>query len=163
MVATDQRAKAPGSAASRSAALETLGVAFRGLLGAVRRMRGRETRTHDALSDAQYRLLFGLRDIDTMSSGELAELADLSPATATQMLEALAAGGLVRRERSSEDRRVVLTSLTARGMALLEARHARFMPRWTEALAPFSEAELRTTAAVLESLRAMFDDIRTDG
>jgi DNA-binding MarR family transcriptional regulator len=145
-------------AASRSAATE-LGASFKRCLASVRRLRGRQTHTHDGLSDAQYDLLLGLRDHETLATSELAALADLSPATATQMLEGLEADGLVRRVRSQTDRRVVLTSLTDRGLALLQARHAKIAPRWEAALAQFSDAELRTAAAVLERLRVMFDEI----
>jgi MarR family transcriptional regulator, organic hydroperoxide resistance regulator len=141
----------------REAARE-LAASFKGVLAAVRRLRGRETRRDGSLSDAQYGLLFGLREQDEVSSGELATLADLSPATATQMLDALAAAGLVRRVRSERDRRVVLTSLTERGHALLEERHARIAPRWNAALSGFSDDELRTAAAVMDSLRTVFDE-----
>lgn len=142
----------------REAARE-LGASFKGVLAAVRRLRGRETRGDGSLSDAQYGLLFGLRERDAVSSGELATLADLSPATATQMLDGLAAAGLVRRVRSDRDRRVVLTSLTDRGHALLEERHARIAPRWNAALDRFSDEDLRTAAAVMDSLHAMFDEL----
>ncbi len=137
-------------------AATALGASFKGVLAAVRRLRGRETRG-EGLSDAQYGLLFGLRDHEQLSSGELACLADLSPATAAEMLEGLAAAGLVRRIRSQRDRRVVLTSLTVRGHALLEERHAHYAPRWHASLEEFSEAELRTAAAVLDRLRDMFN------
>jgi DNA-binding MarR family transcriptional regulator len=139
-----------------------LGAAFKGLMASVRRMRGRESRHHDELSDAQYRLLVGLRDHESLSSRELACLADLSAATTTEMLDGLAAAGLVRRVRSEKDRRVVLTSLTADGHAKLEERHAQFLPRWDAALDGFSDDELRTAAAVLNRLRGMFDQIGDD-
>jgi DNA-binding MarR family transcriptional regulator len=141
------------------AAAREVGASFKGVVAAVRRLRGRETRRDGSLSDAQYGLLFGLREQDEISSGELATLADLSPATATQMLDALAAAGLVRRTRSERDRRVVLTSLTERGHALLEERHARIAPRWNAALSGFSDEELRTAAAVMDSLRTVFDEL----
>ncbi|MGI8714452.1 MAG: MarR family winged helix-turn-helix transcriptional regulator [Solirubrobacteraceae bacterium] len=140
-----------------------LGLAFKGVLASVRRLRGRETRSVSCLSDAQYGLLFGLRDQDEVSAGELATLADLSPASTTQMLDALEAAGLVRRERSLKDRRVVLTSLTERGHALLEERHARIAPRWNAALAQFSDDELRTAAAVLDRIRGVFDTTTPGG
>jgi DNA-binding MarR family transcriptional regulator len=156
---TSGRKAAKDQAATREAALE-LGAAFKGVLGAVRRLRGRETRSsNNNLSDAQYGLLFGLRERDEVSSGELAALAGLSPATATQMLDGLAAAGLVRRARSVTDRRVVLTSLTEHGHALLEERHARIAPRWNAALSQFSDDELRTAAAVMNSLREVFDEL----
>jgi DNA-binding MarR family transcriptional regulator len=158
MTTTSGAKAAAARVVTREAALE-VGAAFRGVLGAVRRLRGRETRCSGSLSDAQYGLLFGLRDRDEVSSGELAALADLSAATATQMLDGLAAAGLVRRARSVSDRRVVLTSLTEHGHALLEERHARIAPRWNAALSQFSDEELRTAAAVMNSLREVFDDL----
>ncbi|MBV8953324.1 MAG: winged helix DNA-binding protein, partial [Solirubrobacterales bacterium] len=82
--------------------------------------------------------------------------------TATEMLDPLAASGLVRRERSERDRRVVLISLTDRGRRLTEERRARFEPRWRAALAEFSDAELLTAAAVLDRMRAMFDELRSE-
>ena len=74
-------------------------------MGAVRRLRGRETHSPDELSDAQFQLLFGLRAGKLLSGGELACVAGLSPATTTQMLDGLEAAGLVVRERSLQDRR----------------------------------------------------------
>lgn len=149
-------------------AADDLGRAFKGCLAAVRRMRGRETRRGpDELSDAQYGLLFGLRDHESLPTNELACLADLSAATATEMLDGLVAAGLVSRMRSDRDRRVVLISLTDHGHELVARRHARFAPRFEAALAEFSDADLLTTAAVLDRLREMFDGIRpgagTDG
>jgi DNA-binding MarR family transcriptional regulator len=143
------------------AAAEEVARAFKSCLRAVRRLRGRETRCAPGeLSDAQYGLLFGLREHETLPTSELAFLADLSPATATGMLDGLEASGLVSRVRSDRDRRVVLTSPTERGRALVDERHARFAPRLEAALAEFSDAELQTAAAVLERLREMFDEIR---
>jgi len=143
----------------RPAAVE-LGQAFKSCLSAVRRMRGRENRAHGELSDAQYGLLFNLVDHEALPTSELACLANLSPATATGMLDGLVAAGLVERTRSEADRRVVLIALTEHGRALVSARHARFAPRFSAALAEFSDEELTTAAAVFARLGAMFDEIR---
>lgn len=140
-----------------------LGRSFKGAMAAVRRLRGRETRGHGELSDAQYGLLFSLRDHEALSSSELACAADLSPATATEMLDALVASGLVLRKRSDRDRRVVLISLTDHGRMLIEERRARFEPLWRAAFSDFTEDELRTTAAVLDRMRDMFEELRGDG
>jgi DNA-binding MarR family transcriptional regulator len=142
--------------------LTQLGRSFKRAMAAVRRLRGRETRRPGELSDAQYGLLFGLREHTELSSGELAVAADLSPATTTEMLEALETAGLVRRARSQRDRRVVLISLTERGRELVTERHARYEPRWRAAFAEFTEDELRTAAAVLERMAEMFDSLRED-
>jgi DNA-binding MarR family transcriptional regulator len=148
--------------ATRLTASAQLGASFKGLMAAVRRLRGRETQRHEGLSDAQYRLLFGLRDHVTLSTGDLACLAEVSSATVTEMLDGMAAAGLVERVRSEKDRRVVLTSLTERGNTLVEERHARFAPRWEAALSEFTADELGVSAAVLDRLRAMFDEIADD-
>lgn len=133
-----------------------VGRAFKGAMGAVRRLRGRETHRLDAVSYAQYGLLFGLAEGE-LSSSELAFAADLSPATVTQMLEHLEADGLVQRKRSERDKRVVLVALTPRGDEVVSQRRAKFEGRWQTALSGFSEEELLTAAAVLDRLHEMFD------
>jgi DNA-binding MarR family transcriptional regulator len=151
---------APAIDAGVRPAAAQLGQAFKSCLSAVRRMRGRENRAHGELSDAQYGLLFNLVSHEALPTSELACMANLSPATATGMLDGLVAAGLVQRTRSERDRRVVLTSLTAHGRALVDARHARFAPRFSAALAEFSDGDLRIAAAVFARLGAMFDEIR---
>lgn len=146
------------SAGPRQEALEAVGLAFKGALAALRRMRGRESHHPGELSYAQYGLLFGLADGGPRSSRELAAAADVSPATAAEMLDGLAAAGLVERTRSREDKRIVLTSLTPRGRALIEERQASYEPRWHAALSEFSDDELLTTAAVLGAVRSFFDE-----
>jgi DNA-binding MarR family transcriptional regulator len=139
-----------------------VGRSFKRAMAAVRRLRSRETRRPGGLSDAQYGLLFNLRERSELSSSELAVAADLSAATATEMLEPLEQAGLVTRNRSERDRRVVLISLTERGRGLVDERRAHFEPRWRAAFAEFSEEELRTTAAVLDRMAALFDDLHDD-
>jgi len=140
-------------------AAEEVARSFKRALAALRRMRGRETHRPGELTDAQYSLLFCLRDESQMSLRDLADAADLSPASATEMLDGLAVAGLVERQRSDRDRRVVLTSLTADGRVLVEERRARFEPRLRAALEPFGEDELVAAAAVLDRLRDMFEEI----
>jgi DNA-binding MarR family transcriptional regulator len=145
-------------AVGRTETLEALGRAFKGTVAALRRLRARETHRPDELSYAQYGLLFGLSDGEPKSSRELALAADVSPATAAEMLDGLAASGLVERMRSNEDKRIVLTSLTDRGREVVDRRHARYEPRWHAALERFNEEELLTAAEVLDALREMFDE-----
>jgi DNA-binding MarR family transcriptional regulator len=130
---------------------------------AVRRLRGRETQRLGRLSYARYSLLFGLAAEPQLSGSQLALIADLSPATVTQMLDHLEADGLVERVRSDRDKRVVLTSLTARGRELVEERRARLEGRWREALADFDDDQLENTAEVLDRLAKLFDEFEEDG
>jgi len=138
---------------------EQVARSFKGAMAALRRMRGRETRRPGELTDAQYGLLFCLREQAQMSVRELACAADLSPASVTEMLEGLEAAGLVERTRSDRDRRVVLTSLTDGGRALVESRRAQWDPRLRGALEPFREEQLLAAAAVLDRLRDMFEEV----
>ena len=131
-------AGSPGPAAATAAVAERLplgpgpdtphgqlGAAFKRAMVAVRRLRGRETHRSDQLSYAQYGLLFGLAGMCERSARDLAEHADLTPATVAQMLESLETQGLVTRTRSEQDRRIVLSSLTERGEQLVAERHAK--------------------------------------
>ena len=144
------------------AAVTRFALPFKGAMAAVRRLRGRDTHRPEELSYAQYCLLFGLADRGELSASELAGLADVAPATATQMLASLVAGGFVERSRSERDRRMVLVSLTARGSELVAARRARYEALWARALAQFSERELETATAVLDCARAVFDEIANE-
>jgi DNA-binding MarR family transcriptional regulator len=138
---------------------EQVGLSFKAMMAAVRRLRGRETHRPGELSYAQYSLLFGLADGRARSARELGELADLAAPTVAQMLDSMTSAGLVVRVRSDEDKRIVLTSLTERGRAVVEERRCRMEPRWRAALSEFSDDELSAAAAVLNRLRDLFDEL----
>lgn len=139
-----------------------LGVAFKRAMVAVRRLRGRETQRSEQISYAQYGLLFGLAEMCERSARDLAEHAELTPATVAQMLVSLEAQGLVKRTRSAQDRRVVLNSLTHRGAQLVAERHAQMEPRWRAALDEFDDAELVIAARVVDRLADFFDALLKD-
>jgi DNA-binding MarR family transcriptional regulator len=139
-----------------------LGTAFKRAMVAVRRLRGRETHRSEQISYAQYGLLFGLAGMCERSARDLAEHADLTPATVAQMLESLETQGLVTRTRSEQDRRVVLSSLTERGEQLVAERHAQMEPRWRAALDEFDDTELVVAARVMDRLADYFDDLLED-
>ena len=140
-------------------AYERLAVSFKAVTAALRRLRGRETHRPGELSYAQYGLLFGLAQGGALPARDLAYVADLSPATVTQMLDGLERAGLVERVRSDSDKRVVLTSLTERGREIVERRRQQLEPRWRAALADFSEDDLLNAAAILDRLREMFEEL----
>jgi DNA-binding MarR family transcriptional regulator len=142
---------------AREQALTRLGAAFKGVTAATRRLRGRETHRPGELSFAQFHLLFHLAEQGRLSTGQLATAAELVPATATQMLDGLERAGLVERERSEEDRRIVMCALTPRGRKVVAERRAEIERHWQDALAAFSPSELETAADVLEHLRTMLD------
>ncbi len=158
-VATGEREN--GSDVHR-AAVSNFALAFKSAMGAVRRLRGRDTHRHGEPSYAQYGLLFGLAEQGELSASELACLADVAPATATQMLDHLAAGGFVERTRGEHDRRIVLVSLTERGRELVAARRKRYEALWTTQMADFSVAELECATAVLQRAAAVFVEIAAE-
>lgn len=153
----------PTTVADREAAMASFSTAFKGAMAAVRRLRGRETHRPGELSYAQYGLLFGLSERGTLPASELAAVADLAPGTASQMLDALAAHGLIERMRSERDRRIVLVSLTERGSEIVAGRRARYEPLWRVAFADFSDEELRTAAAVLQRAGGLFERMVDEG
>jgi DNA-binding MarR family transcriptional regulator len=154
----------PPPAGAEPDPVNEIGPAFKAAMASVRRLRGRERRQRGEMRDAQYSLLFSLwhSGRTELSAGELAHLADLTPATATELLDELEGAGLVQRRRSEQDRRVVLVSFTAQGLAAVEARRRQMEPRWREAFAEFSGEELRTAVAVLERMRQFFDQLAAE-
>jgi MarR family transcriptional regulator, organic hydroperoxide resistance regulator len=143
----------------RSTELTELGKAFRRVFRSLSRLRGRDTHLEGTeLSHAQCELLFELEERGELSAGELAAAAQLTPATVTQMLDHLAAGGHVERARLETDRRVVVSRLTPRGRLAIEAKRERWQSRWEQALADVDVEELRAATRVLTRLRAVFDD-----
>ncbi len=166
MTATHASAHAPSAAVAGTASpspaevdpLTSVGQSFKTAMGAVRRLRGRETQRIGKLSYAQYSLLFGLAAEPQLSASQLACVADLAPATVTEMLDHLEADGLVERVRSDRDKRVVFVSLTRRGRTLVGQRRADWERRWQAALAEFDDEQLLAAAAVLDRLAELFDE-----
>ena len=56
----------------------------------------------------------------------------------------------------------VTCSLTPGGEAVVAERRARSEQRWQAALADFEVSELAVAAAVLDRLRALYDDVAGD-
>jgi DNA-binding MarR family transcriptional regulator len=71
----------------------------------------------------------------------------------TRLLDRLEGAGWVERERSEEDRRVVLTRLTDPGHDLVEVIHPRLMEVHAEVLGHMKESELKTLRRLLQKAR----------
>jgi DNA-binding MarR family transcriptional regulator len=69
---------------------------------------------------AQFRALVVLAVRGTLRSADIAEELQVNPSTGTRMTDRLAAKGLVRRVRSTDDRRVVRLRLTRAGHDIVE-------------------------------------------
>ncbi len=154
--ATDKVSKFAGP---REAQLAELGQAFRHAFRSLRSLRGRDTHLRPGrIGHAQYELLSELYERGPLPAGELAVAAGLSPAAVSQMLDHLAAEGHVERDRSTTDRRIVVTKLTRRGRRQIEARRKLWGSRWEQALEGVDDEELRIASAVLERIGTVFDD-----
>jgi DNA-binding MarR family transcriptional regulator len=70
----------------------------------------------------------------------------------TRVLDQLEKRGLIRRERSETDRRVVLLHLTPDGRRVVETLLPIVVERLNHALAEFSAAEVATLARLLRRL-----------
>ena len=141
----------------RAQSMDALAQSFKRATAAARRLRGRETQRPGALSHSQYQVLFELLRRGELPAGGLAAVADVSPASMTQMLDRLADAGLVERVRSEQDRRVVGARLTDAGQSACEERRAALEPLWNEMLAGYTVKELDTAAAVLDRLAEFFE------
>ena len=93
--------------------LEVMPAAMRGLAAEMRNKPGN-------LDPAHFRLLAKLHH-DTLSLGELAQMAAVSPATISRTVTTLEERGWVERTNSPEDGRVVLVRLTDQGEAVLQS------------------------------------------
>ena len=148
---------APGK--PREAELEELRLALQEMLGAHRRLRSRDSRIAGAIGFAHYRLLSVLRREGATTASNLAQAADLAPATVTEMVDALVGAGLVERVRDTEDRRIVRVSLTPRGRRAYDAKRARFVKAWGNELSDLDPDALRGATVVLERLAQFFDGL----
>jgi DNA-binding MarR family transcriptional regulator len=157
----DAPADAPaGAPAEREDVLDGLRLAFGELMGAERRLRGRDNEREGALSFAEMRGLFLLCDqTEGVTAGRLAKLAELTPASVTSLLDHAEHEGIVERTRSAQDRRVVLVSLTDAGRALIESKRERWRGRWGSALADLPAEDLAAAARVMRRVAGMLDAV----
>lgn len=145
----------------RSEALAAVREELSCLMGAERRLRGRDQHreTDDGLTIAQVRALFALDQSDAATPGEIAETARLSPASVTAMLDDLERDGIVTRVRSDSDRRRVLVTLTDKGRTVLKKRRRLWLKRWDEAMADVPERDLDAAAEVLRRIGGLLDEL----
>jgi DNA-binding MarR family transcriptional regulator len=132
---------------------------------AERRLHGNSPGPGD-LTYPKVRALAALAGEEQLTAGELARSAELRPATMTTLLDHLEDAGIVRRTRSTEDRRVSLVSLTDAGRELLQRRYLAWQQHWDRRLSGISDEDLETAARVLDEVAGLFDaapDELTDG
>jgi len=136
-----------------AAQLTVLRTAFGELMGAERRLRGRDPR------HGQIRTLMQIAKDEEVTAGALAKRAELSPGAMTALLDQLEQDGVIRRRRSETDRRQVIVTLTESGREAVAAKRARWERHWQEGLAQHSPEELETAARVMRTIAGLLDGV----
>jgi DNA-binding MarR family transcriptional regulator len=93
----------------------------------------------------------------------LAEYEGLAQPTITRLVEQVEKYGWVRRERASEDRRVVLVSLTADGRDALREFRARYRPLLLGCLEALSDEQVRALEGATEAMAALVSEMQKGG
>lgn len=143
-----------------AASLDAFNASWDVFFSSVRRARGRAQRGADDLAElslSQYHLLVGLIDEPKLPVGELAVRAGVSGPTATRALDALARRGLVQREHSPADRRVITIRLTSRGEAALARKRAFILGKRAELFDELAPAEREQAQRLLRRLGELID------
>jgi DNA-binding MarR family transcriptional regulator len=103
------------------------------------------------LSLVHLNVLMALRARGPLTMSQLAELLDVSVASATGIVDRMEKKGVVERRHSESDRRVVEVHVTDRGEGASQALRAERQVRLSRLLAEMGDEDL---AALLQGLRA---------
>lgn len=114
---------------------------------------------HD-LTHAQWAPMLRLRFNGPMSSAALARELAMDGGAMTRLLDRLEAKGLIRRDRSVEDRRVVMVSLTEHGVTAMSQAPGVLSQVFNAHLAGFSDQEFRQLIDLLQRMVANGHAIR---
>jgi DNA-binding MarR family transcriptional regulator len=103
--------------------------------------------------------------LSTLSDGprritQLAQTEALAQPTVTQLVDKLEGRGLVARERSGEDARVVIVEATAAGLERLEEVRAEIRANMREALVDLPDAELTELIHAAETLGGLIETLQ---
>jgi DNA-binding MarR family transcriptional regulator len=108
------------------------------------------------LSQTEAKVLNTLRDGPRRIT-ELAECEGLAQPTTTLLVKRLEELGLVRRERQTDDGRVVLVSLEPAGIQALETFRAQFMALLRADLATTTDEQIEALATATETLESLIN------
>jgi DNA-binding MarR family transcriptional regulator len=127
---------------------------------ATRRARGRTNQraSGGALSLAQWHLVEPLLD-GPQPAARLAEAADVSPPTASRVLDGLFARGYITRVADPSDRRVTMLELTGEGRAVALAKRREFRRVLGQIVAAIEPDDRDRAAALLERLAAVVEEL----
>lgn len=107
-------------------------------------------------------VLKSLATAGPIRSSELAERIESDPSTVSRQVAALVKDGLIERRADPADGRACLLVPTAKGEAVLSEHNAIRMQHFTGMLEGWSDADLRTFAALLQRFTDDFDNANHD-
>ena len=132
----------------------SLARAFLGILPNIGRLAS-QAADDCGLARERCRLLFMLGD-KSLRSGLLAQHLKISPATVSELVDALVAEGLVRREPDPDDRRAVVLELTPEGRRQRQRYEQAVASALAEVLAVLTPTQQRRLAAAFTDIRSAF-------
>jgi DNA-binding MarR family transcriptional regulator len=110
------------------------------------------------ISMTHFHVLTLLRHHDAMPMGRLAEILDASLSNATGIIDRMEERGLVERARVPDDRRIVLVSATAAGLALVDEAELVRSELMASALTRLTPGQLDRLTAATGDLRQAVDE-----
>lgn len=109
------------------------------------------------LTVPQLMILRELSHQEHLSIGRLADAVSLSSATVTGIVERLGKRGLLEKKRSSEDRRLILTSITDEGRRLVEVAPPLLQKQFAEQLTSLRDWEQTLILSSLQRVDSMME------
>jgi DNA-binding MarR family transcriptional regulator len=146
------RQGAAGSGLPREAG-ETLADAFRAVSRQLRHQTQQALAPWD-VTPSQARALGMLTRHGPVRLGTLSEHLRIAPRSATEVVDALAAAGLVERRPDPDDRRATLVALTSRGGEVVAGIRAARAAEADDFFARLDEGDRAALARILATLRA---------
>jgi DNA-binding MarR family transcriptional regulator len=110
------------------------------------------------LAGGQYFLLFNLCQKGTINASEVANMIGITSGAVTGMTDKLVSMGLILRERSETDRRVVLFTITEKGRETIKRIRDQRFNRITELFRQISNSELETTISVFNKITDLLEN-----
>lgn len=107
---------------------------------------------HTGLTDAQWIPVFKLLHKQPCTAAELARECNLDAGAMTRKLDRLEAKGLIQRQRSETDRRIIFISLTSSGVEAAQQIPQLLSTVQNAHLADFSKAEFEQFSSYLQRI-----------
>jgi DNA-binding MarR family transcriptional regulator len=120
-------------------------------------MRSKKVARETGLTIPQIVVLHAVKERGMVTTAALSKHSDLSAATAVTILDKLESRGLVTRERSATDRRIVHTTLTDKGAMVLHTAPPVFDWVFSKGFGDLSDADQRKIIEAFTTVADLLD------